>query len=73
MLFKLVFTSNYFLSCLFFSFLIIDSYPAAIGQICDPIVELAISIGISSKEAKAKIEIHPQSCTNHLLQNLVSM
>ena len=72
-LFKLVFTNNYFLSCLFFFSLIIGLYPAALEQICDPTVELTISIGISGKEVKAEIEIHPQSWTNYLIQSLVSM
>ena len=43
-------------------FLIIDLcflIPAVITQICNPIVELVIPIGISSKEAKAKMEMHP--------------
>ena len=34
-------------------------FPAAIAQIFNPIAELVIPIGMSSKEAKAEIEIHP--------------
>ena len=33
--------------------------PAVITQIFNPIVELAIPIGIPAKEAKAEIETHP--------------
>ena len=47
---------------MFLFFLIIDLYffiPAAIAQIFDPIAELVIPIGISGKEAKAEIEVHP--------------
>ena len=43
-------------------FLIIDLYfliPAVMKQIINPIVELAISIGIPTKEAKAEMETHP--------------
>ena len=46
----------------FFFFLIIDLHfliPAAIAQISNPIAELVIPIGITSKDAKAEIEIHP--------------
>ena len=45
-----------------FFFLIIDLYfliPAIIVQICNPIAELVIPIGIQFKEAKAEIEMHP--------------
>ena len=62
MLFNLDFANNTILSCFFFFFLIIDLYfliPAAIAQISNAIAELVIPIAISSKEAKAKIEIHP--------------
>ena len=44
-----------------FFFLIIDLYlliPAGLAQTFNPIAELAISIGIPTKEAKAEIEIH---------------
>ena len=47
---------------LFFFFLIIDLYfliSAVIAQIHNPIAELIIPIGITIKEAKAEIEIHP--------------
>ena len=60
MLFNLDFANNAILSCFFF--LIIDIYfiiPAAIAQTFNPIAEFVIPIGIPSKEAKAKIEIHP--------------
>ena len=41
-------------------FLFIDLYfliPAVIAQICNPITELVIPIGIPSKEVKAEMEI----------------
>ena len=44
-----------------FFFLIIDLYlliPAVLAQTFNPIAELAISIGIPTKEARAEIEIH---------------
>ena len=47
---------------LLFFFLIIELYvliPAAIAQIFNPIAELVIPIGITIKEAKEEIEIHP--------------
>ena len=53
--------------------LFLDLYPAAIGQICDPIVKIAIPIVIPSKEAKAEIEINPQLWTNNLRQDLLFM
>ena len=62
MLFNSEFAKNTFLSCFFFSFLIIDLYfliPAVIAQIFNPIPELVIPIGILIKEAKAEIEMHP--------------
>ena len=58
----LVFENNTMLSCIFFVFLIIDLYiliPAVIAQIFNPIAELVTPIEISSKEAKAEIEIYP--------------
>ena len=58
----LVFANNTILSCLLFFSLIIDLYfliPAVIEQILNPIAELVISIGTTSKEAKAEIEIYP--------------
>ena len=42
-------------------YLIIDFcflIPAAIAQIFNPIAELVISMGVPSKETKAKIEMH---------------
>ena len=45
-----------------FYFLIIGVYfliVAAIAQIFNPIAELVIPIGISGKEAKVEIEVHP--------------
>ena len=62
MLFHLDFGNNTILSYYFFFFLIIDLYfliSAVISQILNPIAELVISIRVPSKEAKAKIEIHP--------------
>ena len=47
---------------LLFVFLIIDLYfliPAVITQIFNPIAELVIPTGISTKEAKAEMETHP--------------
>ena len=35
------------------------SIPAVIAQISNSIVELAIPIGMPTKEAKAQLEIHP--------------
>ena len=61
MLFNLDFAKNTILSCFFVFFLIIDInflIPAAIVQMFTLIVELVISIGILSKEAKAETEIH---------------
>ena len=61
MLFNLNFASKTILSCFFFFSLIIDFYfliPAVIAQFFNPVVELVISIGIPTKEAKAKIETH---------------
>ena len=62
MLFYLDFAKNAISSCFFLFFLIIDLYfliPAVITQIFNPIVELAIPIGITTKEAKAEMETHP--------------
>ena len=33
--------------------------PAVIAQIFDPIAEIVIPLGITSKELKSEIEIHP--------------
>ena len=57
MLFKLDFANNIILLCFFFFSLIIDLYfsiPAVIIQIFNPTVELVITTGILSKEAKAE-------------------
>ena len=62
MLFNLDFASNTILSCFFLFFLIIDLYiliPAVVTQLFNAIVELAIPIGIPTKEAKAEMETHP--------------
>ena len=62
MLFNLDFANNTILTCFFFFFLIIDLYfliPAAIAQIFNPIAELITPIGISIKEEKTEIKIHP--------------
>ena len=56
MLFDLGFTNNMILSSYFFSFLILNQ---AIAQIFKSMAELAIPIGIPSKEAKGETEIHP--------------
>ena len=61
MLFHLDFAGSTIKSCMLFFFLIIDLYlliPAVLAQTFNPIAELAISIGIPTKEAKAEIEIH---------------
>ena len=55
-IFNLAFANDTILSCFFFIFLIIDLYfliLAVIAYIFNPIAELAIPIGIPSKEAKA--------------------
>ena len=47
---------------LLFLFLIIDLYfliPAAIAQFFNPSAKFVVPIGITSKEAKEEIEIHP--------------
>ena len=62
MLFNLDFANNTILSCFFFFFFIFDLnflIPAVITQIFNPIVELAIPIRITTKEAKAEMETHP--------------
>ena len=62
MLFNLDLANNIILSCLFLFFLITDLYfllPAAIAKIVNPIAELVSAIGIPSKEAKTKVEVHP--------------
>ena len=62
MLFNLDFANTTIWSCFFLFFLIIDLYfliIAAIAQMFNPFVKPVISIGISSKDAKSEIEIHP--------------
>ena len=62
MLFNFDFDDNSSYHVYFSFFLIIDLYfliPAAIAQIFNSITKLVIPIGISSKEAKEEIEIHP--------------
>ena len=62
MLFNIDFAKNIISSCFVFFFLIIDLYfltLAVTAQIFNPIADLIIPIEIPSKEAKAKIEIHP--------------
>ena len=62
MLFNLVLPSNTILSCFLFFFVIIDLYlilPAVIAQVFNPIAELIIPVGISTKETKQEIEINP--------------
>ena len=59
-LFNLDFANNTILSCFFF--LLIDLYfliPAFITQIFNLIAELVISIGISIKEGKVEMKMHP--------------
>ena len=61
MLFNLDFANNTILSCFFFFSLVFDLYfliPAVITQIFNSIKEIAIPIGIPTKEAKAEIETH---------------
>ena len=62
MLFNIDFANNTILSCSFFFFLIIYLYfliLAVIAQIFNPIAELVIPIGTTTKEAKAEMEKHP--------------
>ena len=62
MLFNLVLPSNTILSCFLFFFVIIDLYlilPAVIALVFNPIAELIIPVGISTKETKQEIEINP--------------
>ena len=59
MLFHLDFANN---TWLFLIFLITDLYfliLAVITQIFNPVVELVIPIGITTKKAKAEMETHP--------------
>ena len=62
MLFNLDFGNDTILSRFVFFCLIFYLYfliPPAIAQIFNPISEVVIPIGMLSKEAKAKIQIHP--------------
>ena len=62
MLFNLDFANNTNLSCFIYFFLVIDFYffiPAAIAEIFNPIEELVIPLGISRKEEKAEVAVHP--------------
>ena len=59
MLFTLDFANN-IISCFFLFSLFVDFLiSAVITQIFNPIVELAIPIGIPTKETKAEMETHP--------------
>ena len=56
------FASKFLLSCFFFLSLTSELYfliPVFVAQIFHPTAELTMPIGISSKEAKSKIETHP--------------
>ena len=73
MLLNLDFANNTISSCFLFLFLIIHLYlqiPAVIVKIFNRIVELAIPIGIQSKEAKAEIEIHQKLKSESVKYNL---
>ena len=57
---KLVFANNANSSCFFFFLLIIDSdylILAIVTQVFNPIVKLIIPVEISTKEAKAEMEV----------------
>ena len=75
MLFSLDSANNIiFLSCFFFFFLIIHLcllVNGAIAQILNPIAELAIPIGIPSKETKGEIEIHPVTTEAKIRKSLI--
>ena len=62
MVFNLVFINNAFLSSFFFLFLhdwlILLNFEVD-AQICNPAAELAITTGIGTNEANAKIETRP--------------
>ena len=61
-LFHLDFASNPIFSCFFVFFIIINLYfliPTVIAQIFNPIAELVLLIGISTKEEKAELKTHP--------------
>ena len=62
MVFSLVFANKIFLSCFFFSLLIIDLYfliPAVVAQIFYPTAEQVMLTRISTKKGKTEMEIHP--------------
>ena len=62
MLFSLDFANNAISSWCFFLFLFIDLdflIPAVIAQVLNPVVELAIPLGIPTKEPKEEMETHP--------------
>ena len=60
MLFNLVFANNTMLSCFFFFFLLMVGFliPAVIPQIFNPSSEIAMPIGIATKETKVERETH---------------
>ena len=63
-MFNLAFANNTILPCFFLFFLIIELYhirSAVISQTFNPTAELVIPIGIPTKDAKAKIEIHSET------------
>ena len=67
-LLNLDFSNNTLLLCFFF-FLIIDLYlliPAVITQICNPTVEIVMSVRKSTKEAKAEIKTSPVTVVNKI-------
>ena len=62
MVFNLVFPNNTILSCSFFFFFSIDIkflIPVVISHIFNPTAGLVLTIGITAKETKTEIEIHP--------------
>ena len=62
MLFSLDFANNPISSWCFFLFLFIDLYfliPAVIAQVFNPVVELAVPLGILTNEPKEEMETHP--------------
>ena len=74
MLFELDFVNNTISPWFLFFFLIIELYfliPAAIAQIFNPIAKLVIPIGITNKEAKAEIEMHPINAEAKIRQCLI--
>ena len=58
-------------SCFFFFLLFIELYlliPAVIAQICNHIADFIIPVAISTKEAKAEMEIHQVTAKVHTLK-----